>query len=158
MRGVLRLPRDPRAAFALVVAFVAGADMALALGYWALQGVDSARIVKGIAAGWVGREAARAGGVEMVWLGAITHVSLAAAMVAAYLIASWRFALLTTRPVLCGLAYGIASWAAMMFVVIPLSALGGGGSPDPVWRMLHLSSHLFVVGLPSAWLARALHR
>lgn len=34
--------------------------------------------------------------------------------------------------------------------------LGGGTSDDPLWRLLHLSSHLFIVGLPSAWLARAL--
>ncbi len=149
------LPYRPWLAIFLGGIVVAVADMAVAMGYWATKGVAPLRIVQGIAAGWVGREAAR-GGAEMLLLGAVTHLSLALAMVAVYWYASQRVPLLTTRPIACGLAYGLLTWAVMMFVVLPLSALGGAASDDPVWRLLHLSSHLFLVGVPSAYLARAL--
>ncbi len=142
-------------ALAFGTAFVAAADMAVATGYfWFLQGVEPARIVKGIAGGWVGREAAVAGGAEMVWLGAVSHVTIAAAMVVAFWAASRRWPALIERPVQSGLAYGVLTWATMKFVVIPLSALEGRGSPDLVWQGCHFASHLFIVGLPSAFLAR----
>lgn len=138
---------------------VAAADMAVATGYFFFKlGVPPANIVKGIAGGWVGREAARAGGGEMVLLGAVSHTALALAMVWIYWLASRRLPILLQRPLVCGLAYGVATWAAMKFVVVPLSALGGGGGggKDLLWQALHFGSHLFIVGLPSAYLARAL--
>jgi hypothetical protein len=154
----IRLPQSPAGAVVLVGTGVALADMAVATGYFFLKaGVPPLNIVKGISGGWVGREAARAGGAEMVLLGALSHLGLALAMVAVYWIASWRLPALTARPLACGLAYGVATWAAMKFVVVPLSALGAGsGGKDLLWQALHFGSHLFIVGLPSAYLARAL--
>lgn len=94
------------------------------------------------------------GGSATVLLGAVSHLAIAIAMVAAYCAASRRWAPLTTRPIACGLAYGVVTWAAMKFVVLPLSAVTP--NPDPVlaWQLIHFASHLFIVGLPSALLAR----
>ena len=152
------LQRFPVAAVLIGGIVVAAADMAVATGYFFLKsGVPPASIVKGIAGGWVGREAARAGGGEMVLLGAVSHTLIALAMVAFYCAVARPWSLLVARPVASGLLYGLVTWAAMKFVVVPLSALGGGGSgQDLLWQALHLSSHLFIVGLPSAWLARHL--
>lgn len=151
------LPSHRWQAILLVGAGVAAADMAVALAYWAMQGVAPARIVQGIAAGWVGREAARAGGVEMVMLGAASHLAIATTMVWAYSAASRRLRLLVEQPLVCGLLYGVATWAAMTLVVVPLSAIVPATVPPPVaWRLAHFASHLFIVGVPSAFLARAL--
>ena len=151
------LPRVRWQAVALVGVVVAAADMAVALAYWAMQGVEPARIVQGIAAGWVGREAARAGGGATVLLGAASHLAIAIAMVWVFVAASRRLALLLERPIACGLAYGVATWAAMKFVVIPLSAIVPAAAPAPLsWQLAHFASHLVIVGLPSAWLARRL--
>lgn len=137
---------------------VAALDMAVALGYWSVyKDVPPSRILQGIASGWVGREAAVAGGMPMAWLGAASHVAIATAMVVVYWSTSRRMPVLVARPVACGLAYGLATWAAMKFVVLPLSA-ASPGSADLVWQALHLGSHLFIVGLISAWAARALDR
>ena len=52
---------------------------------------------------------------------------------------------------------GVATWAAMKFVVLALSVLTPSPTPPSmVWQTLHFGSHLFIVGLPSAYLARAL--
>jgi len=145
------------ATLALGTACVAAADMAVATGcFWFLKGVEPARIIKGIAGGWVGRETAIAGGAGMVLLGAVSHLAIAAAMVVAYWAASRRWPALLARPIAYGLAYGVLTWATMKFVVVPLSALEGRGSPDLVWQWCHFASHLFIVGVPSAWLARRL--
>jgi len=151
-------PLHRRIVIALAVgsALVAAADLALAMGYWALAGVSPTRILQGIAAALLGRERASAGGVATAVLGATIHVLLATTMVVGYWIASRRWRALVERPIRWGLRYGLASWAVMMFVVLPLSALGGSGSADPAWRALHFASHLFIVGLPSALLARRL--
>lgn len=158
MRWGFRLLRRPAHVITLVGLGIAAADMAVAAGYFFLAlGVPPANIVKGIAAGWVGREAARAGGAEMVLLGAVSHTAIALAMVWVYWLASRRLSVLLQRPLVCGLAYGAATWAAMKFLVIPLSALTPSAAPPSmVWQALHLGSHLFIVGLPSAYLARAL--
>lgn len=137
---------------------VAVADMALAMGYWGAQGVAPARILRGIAAALVGREAALGGAAWSAPLGAGIHLTLAGAMVAGYWGATRGCPALLRHPVTGGLGWGLMTWAAMMYVVLPLSALGGAGGTDPVWRALHLSSHLFIVGLPSAWLAGRIAR
>ena len=153
-----RLPRHPGLAILLAGLGVAAADMAVATSYFFFTlGVPPANIVKGIAGGWVGREAARAGGGEMVLLGALSHTTIAIAMVAIYWVVARRWTLLTVRPVACGLLYGVITWAVMKFVVVPLSALTPSTAPPSlVWQTLHFCSHLFIVGLPSAFLARAL--
>jgi hypothetical protein len=135
---------------------VAVADMAVAMGYWATKGVVPTRILHSVAAGWLGRDAAIAGGLATAMLGAVSHLAIALAMVWCYWAISRRLPLLVERPLACGLAYGVATWAAMRFVVLPLSAAGGGGGQDLLWQALHFASHLLVIGLPSAWLARSM--
>lgn len=146
--------RAPIVLLASGVAAVAAADMALAMGYWGGQGVAPVRILHGIAAALLGRDAALAGGLATATLGAAIHLALATAMVVGYWAAARRWPALLAHPLLGGLGWGLLTWAAMMFVVVPLSAIGGSTSADPAWRALHLASHLFIVGLPSAWLAR----
>jgi hypothetical protein len=148
----------PALAVPLAGALVAAADMAVALAWFAAHGVAPTRVVQGIAAGWIGRDAALAGGPATVLLGALSHLGIAIAMVAVYWAVSRRWALLAARPIAGGLGYGVVTWATMKFVVLPLSAVTPGGGAAPTWQLIHFASHLFIVGLPSAFLARGLAR
>lgn len=89
-------------------------------------------------------------------LGFLLHFFIAFSIVAVYLVASRRLPILVERPWLFGALYGIAAYIVMSRVVVPLSALPGGNPPYPV--LLHgVLVHIFGVGIPSAWAARAAH-
>jgi len=154
--SVPRPQPPPFAALALGTLGVAVADMALAMTYFGLKGVAPLRILQGIAAALLGRETALAGGLASAALGAAIHLVLAALMVTGYWYAARRAPWLASRPLIGGLGWGLFTWAAMKFVLVPLTLIGGRSSSDPLWQGLHLASHLFIVGLPSAMLARAL--
>lgn len=90
-------------------------------------GVSPERILHSIAAGWIGREAARAGGLETALLGLGSHFLFATAMAAAFVLAAAKFSLLRRRAVWAGLAYGVLLYLVMNYIVVPLSAAGGEG-------------------------------
>src|SRR5262245_42306595 len=90
------------------------------------NGATPAGIFRSIAAGLVGREAARAGGVETVLLGAGLHYFIACSIVTVYYLASRRLAFLARQPLIYGPLYGVLVYFFMNQVVIPLSALGPG--------------------------------
>lgn len=122
-----------------------------------LHGLGPGWIFRSVAAGWLGRDAAFAGGTGVALLGAATHYGIAIAMAVAYHGAARRFPPLARNAVVYGPAYGIALYLVMTFVVVPLS-------PAAVpwqwhWTQLaHLGAHMFLVGLPcalaSAWALR----
>jgi hypothetical protein len=117
--------------------------------FFGLRGVAPMRIFQGIAAGAIGRDAARAGGWGTGALGIVFHYMVALGIVSTYLLASRFVPLLTRRPVLCGIAYGIGAYFFMNLVVIPLSAIG----PQPFTTGPFVNGiliHAFGIGLPTA--------
>jgi hypothetical protein len=73
--------------------------------------------------------------------------------------ASRRLRVLAARPVVFGIVYGLAAYAVMNFVVMPLSAIGPRTAPLPVPVLVNgLLIHVFGVGLPAALVARAASR
>src|SRR5436190_22303629 len=82
------------------------------------SGARPIRIFQGIASGLIG-PAARQGGLKTALLGMALHYFIAFGIVVTYFLASRRVSLLTRRPVLCGLLYGLAAYAVMTLVVIP---------------------------------------
>jgi hypothetical protein len=115
--------------------------------------VSPIRIFQSIARGLLGA-AAYQGGLATAALGAFLHFFIACVVVAAYYAASTRVAVLTRRPVLCGVLYGIVVYGVMNLVVLPLSAAGRPAFVLPV-VVNGLLIHMFGVGLPSALFARA---
>lgn len=116
--------------------------------------VPPIRIFQSIAAGLLGRAAAFQGGLGTAVLGACLHFFIAFAVVATYYVVSRRVRILTDRPVIFGLLYGVAVYVVMNRIVVPLSAAGGSGWPP--WPVLvnGLLIHALGVGLPSALFAR----
>ena len=100
---------------------VALLDIALAMGFWQWKAqVPPLRILQSISAGLLGREAFALGAGSAA-LGAFLHLFIACCMAAVYWFASRRSAWMRRSWFAAGLAYGALLYAAMNFVVLPLS-------------------------------------
>jgi hypothetical protein len=129
-------------------------DILDALIFFGLRGVPPIRILQGVASGLLGREA-YAGGVGTAALGLTLHFLIASGVVTTYLVASRRLPALAARPLVYGPLYGVAVYGVMYWMVIPLSAIGGGGPPVSVVMLNGILIHIFGVGIPAALAARA---
>jgi hypothetical protein len=114
-------------------------------------------ILHSIAAGAVGRDAARAGGAQTAALGVLLHFTIAFIIVAIYVVVSRFVPVLRRRWIICGLAFGVAAYFVMTFVVVPLSNAGPGrisfALPALPILMNGLAIHALGVGLPAAYFA-----
>jgi hypothetical protein len=132
---------------------VLDAIAAMAVAY-AARAVPPARVWQSVAAGLLGRDAAARGGLATALLGLGLHFFIAFTVAAVYLGASRRVGILTRRPVVCGVVYGVCVFFFMNQVVIPLSAIGRGGFPALPALLRGLIVHALFVGLPAALAAR----
>jgi hypothetical protein len=135
---------------------VAGAlDITYAFIIWGLRGVSPIRIGQSVAAGLLGREAAVGGGTATGLFGLTVHFVLAIIMAAIYYVAARNVRLLVDRAVPFGIAYGLALYGAMNYVVMPLSAIGKAGGGAPLYiTVTGILVHMFLVGLPIALITR----
>ena len=135
---------------ALVVGTLDALD---AIIFFGMRGAVPIRIFQSIASGLLGR-AAFQGGAATALLGVGIHFFIAAAIVLTFVLASRRLPVLVHHPVVAGVLYGLAVYAVMNYVVVPLSAAGRGSFAAPVF-INGLLIHAFGVGLPAALFARA---
>jgi len=143
-------PRGIALTILLATAVAGTLDIADACVYWGVtKGVPPERIFQSVASGLLGK-AAFAGGAGTAALGLVLHFSIMAVMVAAYVLAALRLPILTRRPVLMGLGYGLATYAVMNYVVLPLSNAGPRGPFVLPHFVNGLLAHLVLVGLPIA--------
>jgi len=132
---------------------VGTADILDAFVFFGLRGIRPVRILQGIASGILGRDAF-SGGAATAALGAALHYFIAFAIVWVFLAASRRLSELARRPWLYGPLYGLAVYAVMNYVVIPLSLVTT--RPKPLAVVVNgLLIHMLGVGLPAALIARA---
>jgi uncharacterized membrane protein YagU involved in acid resistance len=140
-------------------------------------GISPERILQSVAAGWIGRDASRAGGMETAALGLASHFMLATIMAAVYVLLATRVSALTKQALLWGFVYGLILYVTMNYVVVPLSAAatghfataaeigsrlqesfsevrGGGGGDYPwlIWGTI--LTHTLLVGIPIALIAK----
>lgn len=119
-------------------------------------------ILHSIAAGAIGRDAARAGGMQTAALGLALHFMIALIIATIYIVASRLDPVLRRRWVVCGIAYGVVAYLVMTFVVVPLSNAGPGriALALPVTPVLinGLAIHALGVGLPAAFFASRVRR
>ena len=122
--------------------------------FFGLRGVSPGRVLQSVASGLLGR-AAFQGGASTIVLGLGLHFFIALAIVATFFFAARAVPFLTRRPYLTGPLFGLIAYAVMTFVVVPLSAAGGGSAPSGHVLINGLLIHAFGVGLPAALFARA---
>ena len=131
-------------------------DISDALIFSGLHGVTPIRLFQYIAAGLLGRDAARAGGLATAFLGGFLHYFIAFGAVAVFFVASRRIGFLTRHPWIAGAIYGVLVYLFMNLVVLPLSALHRAPDLTPSVSLLNqILIHMFGIGVPSALFARA---
>jgi hypothetical protein len=133
-------------------------DIAYACIFWAIKsGVRPGRIFQSVAAGLLGRPAAVAGGAPTAALGLALHFFIALTVAVVYYTGARYAEALWRRPWTFGSLYGVAVFGVMHYIVVPLSAAGGGGvAPfDLLWDGLSIVVHAFGIGVPVALAARA---
>ena len=136
-------------------------DGAFAIAIWVvvLKVATIPRVFQGVAAGLLGREAARGGGLPTAALGLALHFLIAMIWAAIYLAIYRRWPALrqatrsTAGAIGVGLAYGLLVWLAMDFIVLPLSQVQGTPVSSPFF-WTQVIGHPFVVGLPIALVVR----
>ena len=97
-------------------------------------------------------DSAMHGGVGAAIVGLLLHFAIMAVMAAVFILAAQRVAILKTRWLIAGIAYGVVLWAVMNLIVVPLRF----GPPHFTVHGLveQFFSHIVLVGIPIAWLAR----
>ena len=141
------------AAILVLGTLVAGTlDIAYAIGFWALKAaVAPIRILQSVAAGVLG-DASFAGGIGTASLGLALHYLIMFAMVGACFLLARRWPRMRRQPFLFGAIYGLALYAGMTFVVVPLSAAAASPN-DALWISCSIAMHM-LVGVLCAWFAR----
>src|SRR5258708_9986801 len=80
------------------------------------------QILHSVAAGWIGHDAADAGGAATAVLGLCAHFMIATGMAAVFVFSAKRMPALKSHPVMWGFIYGIGLYLAMNYLIVPLSA------------------------------------
>jgi uncharacterized membrane protein YagU involved in acid resistance len=123
--------------------------------YWFWKGVKPIRILQSVAAGLMGRDAAFLGGTRSALLGLALHFLIAFVVVLVYHQAAARVRELDRHPFFYGALYGLAVYAVMNFVVLPLSATGAPKLSPWIVVANGLFAHVVCVGIPASLTARA---
>lgn len=140
--------------FVLAGGFVAGTlDIVYAIAFWAaMRGIPPHRILQRVASGLLG-SASMTGGWGTAMLGLLLQYVIATSMAVVYFLVARRWPLLWQQPIRIGALYGVLLYIIMNHVVVPLSA-AAPGSKDPLWVVLSIVVHAFLVGVPCAFFAR----
>lgn len=145
----------PAARGGLIAPILVGGLSAAALDFIAacvVNRLPPLTIGQAVASGLLGR-AAFQGGAGAAILGALAHTLILLVAAAVYVLAARRWRLLTRRVLLTGPLYGIAVWAVMNWIVVPLSA-ANLRPPSAADIAVQLAIHVVLVGLPIALAAR----
>ncbi len=115
------------------------------------RGSTATRLLQFVASGLLGAKAFQ-GGIATAALGLALHFLIAFGLVSVFYLASRRISLLVRWPVPSGIVYGLAVFAFMNLVVLPLSAARPRHSLTG--DLIQIGIHMFVIGLPTAVLIR----
>jgi hypothetical protein len=143
----------------LLGGLIAGAlDLAAAfIVTWLRAGVGPVRVMQSIASGLLGA-ASYTSGAKTAVLGVALHFLIATVATAVFYFASRTLRFLVERPIIAGLLYGVAVYAFMNFLVLPLSAFPQRAAPSLSGRIIGVLVIMFCVGLPIAVIVRRFSR
>lgn len=115
--------------------------------------VSAQVVLQSVAGGWLGSGAYK-GGWPTAWLGLASHYAIMLGVAAVYVVAAARIPALRRQWFPAGVAYGVAVWLAMTFVVVPLSASTLTPPDSLMAAMKPIVIHILCVGLPIAFISR----
>lgn len=109
-----------------------------------------------LAAGWVGREAAKAGGMPLIVAGYASHLGIAVIDALIFCFFAARTPQMRQHWIVAGLVFGLCVYAVMNAIVVPLSAYHGASKAmaNPQTALIGILEHMILFGLPIAYAAR----
>jgi hypothetical protein len=140
----------PAVGWAGLIAGILDITSAFVLAY--PKGAGPIRVLQGVAAGLLGRESAAQGGLATAGLGLAIHFLIAFSAASVFYLASRKIAWLTRQAVISGLLYGVAVYAFMYWIVIPLAF--ANARPSISRDVTAVFVHMFLIGLPIALIVR----
>lgn len=121
-------------------------DITAAFVVYGPMGLKPVRLLQGIAAGLLGRQALN-GGLATALLGLVCHFVIAFSAAGVYVVLSRKLPFLLQHTVVSGILYGLAVYFFMNRVVVPLS--GAIKRPFSLKLMtIGVIIHIICVGLP----------
>ena len=126
-------------------------DISSAFAIWWQRRVAIQRGLQGIAAGLLGTKSYE-GGLATAGLGLAIHFFVAFVVVSIFYLASRKIQVLTKRPFLSGVSFGIGVYMVMYWIVLPTAF--------PTFRhrlsneVLALAIHICLIGLPTSFIVR----
>ncbi len=142
-----------RLAIGLGGAIAGTLDITYAIVFSASHGIPPMRILQSVASGVLG-VAAFSGGAQTAALGLVLHFCIAFLLATIFYLASRRMLFLARRAFLFGPLYGVAIYAVMNLVVLPLSHFPYKPKFPPSVLITGLLVHMFCIGLPIALATR----
>jgi hypothetical protein len=110
-------------------------------------------VLHAIASGLIGHDASVHGGMNTALLGLGLQEFISVVAAGTYVFASAWLPILVRRPVIMGLAFGLAVNLFLNFVVIPLS-LTHGTPPTSMFFLENLVANMILFGVPIALVTR----
>lgn len=126
-------------------------DILLAVGLTLMRGREPAAMLRFVASGPFPR-ATEWGGAGSV-LGLFVHFTLMAIMVAVFVLAARSHPALLDSPLVSGVTYGLATYAVMNLIVVPLR-FPAAWPPSALSIGTQLFAHIVLVALPTVFIAR----
>jgi len=114
-----------------------------------LNGGSALGVLRAVASGLIGVRA-KGAGWDVGLLGLLLHFAIMLGIVLTYWLASRRLRLLVDKPLICGPIYGVAVYAVMNAVVLPLSAIFFTHQYPWDAMLRGMGIHIVCVGLPIA--------
>ena len=142
--------RVTAATIATATAIAGTLDILSACVYAAIGGRTPLQMLQGVA-GAILPEASKLG-LVCGFVGLVLHFAIMAVMATVYVLAARRLPDLRVRPLVGGLLYGIATWAVMNLVVLPLRWPGLFPKFGTLPLFEQLFSHIVLVGVPIAFI------
>ena len=143
----------PRAIRTIVTAGLVAGVLDISYVFIYFSSIPPDALLRGIAAGLLGPNAAQ-GGLGTAVVGLAVHLSIATWWAAVFYGLSRQWPMLLRNPWIVGPLYGVVVWLLMYLVVLPyFSANPPTQFPGPRWLPI-LIAHLTCVGLPIALITR----
>lgn len=86
-------------------------------------------------------------------LGLLVHFILMGFMVASFVVAARNYPILVDHPLLSGLGFALVTYVAMNLIIVPLR-FPAAWPPKSLAAATQLFAHVFLVGLPTAFITR----
>ena len=141
----------------IIATMVAGTlDILSAFVYAIMAGGAPMGVLRAVGGAIIDRTTVAPGMLAVI--GLALHFAIMTVMVTAYMLCAARIPLINRHAVPSGIAYGLVLWGVMYWIVLPWRWPTLFPATDPVEVAKQLFSHIVLVGIPIALVAKAAAR